>query len=327
MSSIGARTGRHVGPVPVVVATVVAVVVLQWVLVLLFGWPAARSAPHDLPLAIYGPQQTTSALTASVDTKSPGSFTWTTVSSADAARDAVLDRQVYAALVLEPSGVTLYTASAASPAVAASLATAVPAAVTAAQPQAPVTVTDLAPNPPGDPHGAALGVVLIPLMITSLAAGALVGLLAPSRMRRLALLAGYAVAAGLLSTLAVQTMLGALTGSWIANAAVSALACLAVASITAGLAAAFRVGGVAIAAGVVFFFGVPFSGASSAWQLLPPPWGVVGQALPAGALATATRSVAFFSGAGGTVALATLSAWAVVGVALTAVVRGARRPA
>lgn len=314
------------GPQFLLVA-VVLIAAVQWALVLLFGWPTANTAPHDLPLAISGPPAATSAVTAAIDHAQPDAFSWTTVADDAAARDAVLDRDSYAALVFGRDGTTLYTASAASPAVASALATQVPAAVAAANPAASVTVTDLAPNPAGDPHGNALGITLIPIMITSVAAGVLVALLTPKSGRRIAALLGYAVVAGALSTFALQTMLSVLAGSWWANAGVAALACLAVAAATTGLTAVAGIPGAITSVLVLFFVAVPLSGSMSAWQLLPTPWGAIGQLLPAGAAATATRAVAFFDGAGAGKALLALAFWAVLGLALAAFFDGPHRRA
>jgi len=61
------------------------------------------------------------------------------------------------------------------------------------------------------------------------------------------------------------------------------------------------------------------SGLTSAPELLPQPWGAVGQLLPPGATGTLLRSVAFFDGAGGAVAAWVLGAWAAGGLLLAAI--------
>ena len=109
-----------------------------------------------------------------------------------AARAAVTDRQVYAAVFLSAAVATVYTASEASPNVAQMLTQAVPAAIAHVLPHATVIVTDLAPNPAEDPKGTAVPTALIPLAMTSIAAGALIGLLSRDRRTRLAGLVVYA---------------------------------------------------------------------------------------------------------------------------------------
>ena len=65
------------------------------------------------------------------------------------------------------------------------------------------------------------------------------------------------------------------------------------------------------------FVGNPFSGVSSAPQLLPSPAGTLGQILPPGAGASLLRSSAFFHGYGSGAHLVVLAIWA--GCGLTAV--------
>ena len=130
-----------------------------------------------------------------------------------------------------------------------------------------------------------------------------------------------AVLAGALSTLAIQTLLGGLTGSWLSNAAVITLAALAIASATTGLVAVAGPAGAVVSALVVFFVGFPFSGATTAWQLVPTPWGQLAQYLPVGATNTALRSVAFFDGAASAVSLTVLALWGAVGLGLSLLTR------
>ena len=78
---------------------------------------------------------------------------------------------------------------------------------------------------------------MIPICITSIAAGTLLAQLAGSRRGRVAALLAYAAAAGALCAFALQVALGVLTGPWLANASLLALACLAIAAPTAGLVA------------------------------------------------------------------------------------------
>ena len=74
--------------------------------------------------------------------------------------------------------------------------------------------------------------------------------------------------------------------------------------------------GLALGAIVVFLVGNALSGVASAPELLPQPWGEVGQWLPIGAGGTLLRSVAYFDGNGGLVAAGVLGAYALVGLVL-----------
>jgi hypothetical protein len=109
-----------------------------------------------------------------------------------------------------------------------------------------------------------------------------------------------------------------LAGGYLANAAVVGLLALAMAATVAGLGTLFGAAEVLLAVLVVFLLGNPLSGLTSAPELLPQPWGAVGQFLPPGAGGTLLRSVAFFDGAGAAVAAWVLAAWAGVGLVLAA---------
>lgn len=303
---------------------VIAIAVVQLLLVLVFAWSSSRAAPHDVPIAVAGPPTATQALAQGLAQARPGAFDVQVVADDAAARSAVTGRTADAAVVVGPTGATVYTASAGSAALAQMLGQALPAAVRTGRPAATVTVTDLVSPPVDDPHAAGLGAGLIPLTITSIAAGAVAGLLVRRRMLRLGVLAVYAILAGALSTLALQTLLGALAGPWVADAAVLSLACLAIAAATAGLVSLLGAGGAVLGVLVLFFFGFPFSGAASSWRMLPTPWGWLAQGLPVGAVNQALRSVAFFDGSGSGGALLVLGVWAAVGVLGCLVVRRPR---
>lgn len=319
----GMTPGQPSSRVALAVCIIAAV---QLLLVLLFAWSSSRSAPHDLPFAVAGPKPAVDSLVQGLEHAQPGTFTVTKLADDAAARAAVINRKVYGALSLSTTGATLYTAAAASPAVAQALTQSIPPALKQALPQAAVTITELAPNPTDDPHGAALPTALIPITLTSIAAGAVIGMLTGTRRLRLGALAMYAVLAGTLSTLAIQTLLGGLTGSWLSNAAVITLATLAMASATTGLVAVAGPAGAVVSALVVFFVGFPFSGATTAWQLVPTPWGQLAQYLPVGATNTALRSVAFFDGAASAASLTVLALWGAVGLGLSLLTRRRLEP-
>jgi hypothetical protein len=307
---------RSTSPVVRAVAVGVIVVALQALMVALFAWPATRLEPRDLPVLVAGPAPAAQAFAGRLATVQPGAFDLTTVPDAATADQQLRDRDAYAAFVLGPDGLAgLHVASAASPTVAQALTQ---FAQTAAQGR-PVAVTDVVPTDPGDPRGAGLASALLPLVLTSVAAGLALTIAVGSRGPRVLGLVTYAVLAGLAATAVVQYGLDALPGDYLANAAVVALLALAMAAAVAGLGATFGAGGVALAVLVVFLLGNPLSGLTSAPELLPQPWGALGQLLPPGAGGTLLRSVAFFDGAGGAVAAWVLGAWAAGGLLLAAV--------
>jgi hypothetical protein len=301
---------------------VASMVLIQLLLVLMFAWPASRSGPHGLPVAVSGPASVTRSISTQLAGGRSGALDVTVVSSAGAARRSVLDRSNYGAVVFGPDSVTVYVASAAGPAVAAQLSTQLVAALKSASPAISTVVVDLAPSPRRDPSGAGLTLSLIPFCVTSVLLGSVVGLFVRRRRYRYAALAAFSLAAGVLSTLGVQTALGVMFGSWSANASVLALAALALSAPAAGLASTLRAPGAAVALLVLFFGGFAFSGATSAWQFVPAPWGRIDQAFPVGALSTTQRSVAFFNGAHSSGGLLVLSTWSIAGLVLAWYGRG-----
>ncbi|MEU9741800.1 hypothetical protein AB0E12_21710 [Micromonospora chersina] len=296
------------------------VVVVQALLVPLFAAPAANLAPRDLPVAVAGPPPATADLAARLATARPGGFAVTTLPDAAAADRALRDREVYAAFVVGPDGVALHTAPAASPTVAA-LLTEAAGQLSAGR---PVPVVQVVPADPDDPRGAGFAAGFLPLALTGMLAGVLLTVLVARRAVRLAGLLGYAVLAGLAGTAVLHGWLGVLAGDPWREVAAIGLFALAAAATVAGLGALLGRAGLGLGALLVFLVGNPLSAVAAAPELLPQPWGVVGQFLPVGAGGTLLRSAAFFDGAGAGRSLAVLAGYALVGLALVLV--GSRSP-
>lgn len=289
------------------IAVVVLVPVLAALALWAFAWPAARTAPRDLPLGVAGP----AAATAQVEkqlTRQEGAFEIHHYADEAAARDAIEDRTVYGAVVVTAQGPELLTASAASPVVAQLLQSAV--AEQAAAEGTQVRTVDVVAAPEADPRGAALNASVLPLALAGIAAGAVVTLAGLRGTRAVVALVGASALVGVAAAGIADSWLGVLAGDWWAEAGVFGLATLAVSGAVAGLAALVGTAGVGITAGVIMLFGNPFSGAASAPQMLPEPVGTIGQWLPPGASATLLRSVAYFDGAAATGPVLTLTWWA-----------------
>lgn len=284
-----------------------------------FAWPAARTAPRDLPVGVAGPAAAATQIEQRLEQRE-GAFDIHRYEDEAAARTAIEDRVVYGAVVAAPDGPELLTATGASPAVAQLLEQAVTA-------QAPagteVQVTDVAPLPSGDPRGSALAASVLPLALAGVAAGALVTLLGLRGTRAAASLVGASVLVGVTATAVAHSWLGVLDGSWWAEAGALSLTVAALGASVAGLAALLGTPGIGLGVLLMVLLGNPFSGAASAPELLPEPAGALGQWLPPGAGATLLRSMAYFDGSGAAMSLLTLSVWAALG--LTAVLIGARR--
>ncbi|MFJ7769886.1 ABC transporter permease [Streptomyces sp. NPDC097107] len=295
-----------------VIAVIVLVPVLVGLALWAFAWPAARTAPRDLPLGMAGPP----AAVAQVEqrlTQREGAFELHRYADEDAARGAIEDRTVYGAVIAGDRGPELLTASAASPAVAQLLQQAVAGQASAAG--APVQVVDVVPVPGTDPRGAALGASVLPLALAGIATGAVATLLGLRGARAVAALVGAAALTGLVAAAIAHSWLGVVTGDWWAVAGVFGLSALAVGAGVAGLGALLGRAGLGLGGAVMMLLGNPFSGASSAPEMLPQPAGAIGQWLPPGAGASLLRSVSFFDGAAATGPALTLTWWAALGLA------------
>ncbi|MEU6388259.1 ABC transporter permease [Streptomyces sp. NPDC046939] len=284
-----------------------------------FAWPAARTAPRDLPLGVAGPAAAAAPLERQLRAQD-GAFDVHRYADEAAARAAIEDRAVYGALVAAPDGPRVLTASAASPVVAQVLRQ----AVTERAPKgAEVTAVDVVPAPAADPRGAALSSSVLPLVIAGVAGGSVVTLLRLRGVRAVGALLAASAAVGVVAAALAHTWLGVLTGDWWAEAGVFGLASLAVGATVAGCAALLGPAGIGVGALLMVLLGNPFSGVASAPELLPEPVGLLGQLLPPGAGGTLLRSVAYFDGARAAAPALTLTAWALLG--LTAVLLGTRR--
>ena len=298
--------------------------VVVGILLTLFAWPTARMEPRDLPVGVAGTGPGAEALEQKLGA-SGDAFDLHSYRDEDAAREAIADRDVYGAFVAGRTGLTVLTASAASPAVAQALSHA--AAESQGPGQAtPVEVQDVV----SAPRGAALASSVLPLVIAGILTGVLASLLASGGLSRAALVVVGSVLAGLVATAIVQSWLEVVDGTWAINAGVLSLLVLAIGSIVVGLHAVLGLRGIGLGLLLMVFVANPFSGVGSAPELLPEPVGDIGQLMPPGAGGNLLRSTGFFDGAAAGEHVAVLLAWVLGGLALLVAGRAgdrARRPA
>lgn len=132
------------------IAVVVLVPLLAALALWAFAWPAARTAPRDLPLGVAGPATATAQMEKQLR-QHEGAFEIHHYADEPAARTAIEDRTVYGAVVATARGPELLTASAASPVVAQLLQQAV--GRQAAASGTGVRTVDVVPTPASDPRG------------------------------------------------------------------------------------------------------------------------------------------------------------------------------
>jgi hypothetical protein len=294
---------------------VIGVVCVQALFLTLFAWPAVNTEPRDLPIVVAGPAPAADAVKQQLENARPGAFQIDTVADATAADEAIRDREAYGAFVVTPSPsgpptIAVHVASGASPVVAQLLTQIAQTAGT--QSGRPPQVVDVVAADPDDPRGAGLAAGVLPLIMTSIVVGMLLTFVVRARLARFVGVLLYAGLAGLAATWILQYGLHAVSGDYLQNAGVVALTALAMTGAIAGLGALLGAAGAVLGAVVVFLLGNPLSGITSAPEMLPQPWGEVGQWLPPGAGGTLLRSVVFFDGAGATRPMWILAGWSAV---------------
>jgi hypothetical protein len=289
--------------------------------VLAFAWPAARIAPRHLPVGIVGTAGTSERVAAGLDRSDPGGFDVRRYADEASARAAIQHRDIYGAFAVSRGGITVLEASAASPSVAQLLST-VGQHLGSSRP----AVSDVVPLSAGDPRGLVLPSALLPMTICGVIMASVIGLVLGFRpaWRQIMALIVVSAAAGLGAYLIAQGFLGALPHEAVATWAALSLIVLAIGATTAGLIALIGAAGLGLGILLMIFIGNPFSGVTSAPELLPAPVGAIGQWLPPGAGASLLRSTAYFGGHGAAGHLTVLLVWIAAGLA--AIVAGHHAP-
>ena len=299
---------------PPLVAVITLLTALLTVLLIAFAWPAARSEPRDVPLAVAGPGPAVAQVKAGLDQAVPGGFDVTAVPDRAAAVQLIQDRDAYGAIVLDSAQPEVLTASAGGPVVAQLLTQ----LSTRLSPQSPAKVTDIVPLPKDDPRGAGLAAGALPLVLGGIIAAGALTQLVRSGSRRMIGAVAFAITGGLALAAVLQYWLGSLEGSYLGNAGVIAMSIAAISLTLLGLEWLLGTAGLALGSAVMMLLGNPLSGMTSAPEMLPSGWGALGQLLPPGAAGTALRSVSFFDGAGAARPLVVLTCWLVAGLGLCA---------
>ncbi|SNT55712.1 hypothetical protein SAMN05421812_109262 [Asanoa hainanensis] len=293
-----------------IAVTVGGLLIVMVILLTAFALPGANTAVKDVPIAAAGPQR--AQLKATLDQAAPGAFDVSMVTSAAVSEREILDRDVYGAFVVDDDGLTLDIASAASSAVATSLTQVAQQLGTTMK--LPVTVHDLRPLSTGDPKGLGLAAGALPIALGGwLAAMGIISLIVGA-WHRLIAAAVFGVAGGFVLS-GTLFAIGTFDTNYWATSAAAALGLAATCYFVLGFERLLRGGGIAIAALTLILLGNPLSGQSSAPEMLPHPWGALGQLLPPGATGTLLRNVSFFDGAAIARPISVLVAWALLGLA------------
>ncbi|WP_189189674.1 ABC transporter permease [Streptomyces albiflavescens] len=335
---VGHQSWRHVAIMAVALPLVISLAVMA------YAWPAARIAPRDLPVGIVGTSTASQGAVEGLAHSKPGGFDFHLYPDEASARSAIRERDVYGAFVVAPSSLTVLESTAASPTVAqllgktgqqlaahASKAAADRAASSVhgtsarskkgeAGPKRPaqirVRTVDVVQTSVDDPRGVVFSSALLPLTICSIMIALVIAMsrrLRPgSRLMALIVVSG---AAALGVYVVAQGFLGALPHEPLATWASLSLTILAISATTAGVLTLVGSAGLGLSAALMVFVGNPFSGSTSAPELLPKAVEDIGQWLPPGAGASLVRGTAYFNGNDSAGHIAVLTLWSVLGLA------------
>jgi hypothetical protein len=298
-------------------------------LVLLFGFSAvyvaafAEPAPHGLRVAVVGG---TTALERTRATLDPQQFDAIGYGSEEAAIDALRDGSVRGALTLAPGGTTIAIASAYGMPITLAVRGALGAV--AKRSGAPVRVMDVRPLPRHDSRGLSAFFTILAAGIASLLFAVVLTLHAPrlALRERLGACVAVAVAGGIIVAFAVEVVVGALDGSFLAVAGILALFVGAVVVCVHGLGRVAGPPGLALGGAIFLLVGTSSTGGGLTYQLQPAFYHAVSQLLPNGAAVTAVRNEVYFGGGHIAGALAVLGAWTTAGLVLLLVLPKVKEP-
>jgi hypothetical protein len=274
-----------------------AAAVVCFILTLSYGFADHAPAPHGVRIAVAAPAGFVQGLTTGLAHAAPGGFTVVAVPSARAVTDSVRSQSAAGGLVAGATGpVTIVTAGAAGSSQQQAITAALTAAATAFHRQA--RSLDVAPRPASDRAGLCAFVFELGLLIPSVLGG--IGLfLLGRRFRvwwRVVAAVLFALLAACASVLALDTILGALTGAGAALIGVGFLGSLTFVAFVAACQAVTGLSGTGLAALAFIFVGNAVSGGTVSFAFLPDGFRQVAPWLPNGAIVSAARDVVYLPG-------------------------------
>jgi hypothetical protein len=298
------------------VGVVLGLTAVICLMLLAFATPAIHSGPHELPLAVSGPEPAVSQLRTALAENRPDAFAVKVHATSDDVASAIKQRAAVGGISVAPDGIRIHVASAAGAPYASLLHNIGSAFASEGQ---PVTYIDVAPLTSDDPTGSGVAALALPLALGgTLSAVALATMFRRSRTRRIVGSLAFSMVAGLAATTLLRFVLGTIDGAFWSTSAAVGLGIAAISLTVLGLEWLLGYVGVGLGALTMVFVANPLSGIASGPAWLPQPWGDIGQLLPIGAAGSLFRSTAFFDGAGNTSALLVLGGWVMLGLALLA---------
>ncbi|MEU9997972.1 DUF3533 domain-containing protein [Streptomyces sp. NPDC050848] len=311
---------------------VVGVFALQLLFIASYVGALHNPKPKDVPFGVAAPPRVAAQLVGQLDQLPGEPLDARTLTDEAEAREQILNREIDGALVVNAAGNTdtLLVASGGGTVLSSALNTLV-TRIEAGGGRTVRTV-DVAPASPQDFDGLSAFYLVVGWCVGGYICAAILAISAGSRpanreraIIRLGVLAVYAILGGLGGAVIVGPILDALPGSVVALWGLGALVVFAVGAITLALQALFGIVGIGLAILLIVVAGNPSAGGAFPLPMLPPFWKAIGPGLPPGAGTWVARSIAYFKGNDVTFSLLVLSAWAVVGSAITLVMASLKR--
>ncbi|MZD09870.1 DUF3533 domain-containing protein [Streptomyces sp. SID5785] len=316
---------------------VIGVLALQLLFIASYVGALHHPKPKDVPFGVVSSAPAAARQAEQQLARLPGSpLDPRVVADRRTAQRQIMDRTIDGALVVDPRGTTdtLLVASGGGAALSNVLET-LTTRVEATE-QRSVRTVDLAPASTEDFNGLSSFYLVIGWCVGGYLCASIMSISAGSRAAspqraaiRLGSMALVAIVGGLGGALIIgDGILGALPGSFWGLSGLGALITFAVGAVTLALEELTGVVGIGLAVLLIVVAGNPSAGGAFPLPMLPPFWQAIGPWLPPGAGTWAARSLAYFHGNALTKPLLVLSAWAVVGAAVTllvAALRGRRR--
>ena len=286
-----------------------------------FGYADHDPKPHEVRVAVAAAPAVRAKVAAGLRHAEPGGFDLVSVPSARAATQSVRSQTSAGALIVPPRGaVTIVTAGAEG----VLQQQAITAALTAASQsmRRPTKPFDVAPLSSGDRAGLSSFVFGLGLLLPSVIGGVALFLLG-MRLRvwwRVGAATLFALLAACAGVLAIDTVLGALTGAGGALIGIGFLGAFSFVLFVAALQAVVGLPGTALAAVAFVFIGNAVSGGSVPIGFLPGGFRQIAPWLPNNAIVRGARDVVYFHGHDLAHPLLVLGLWPAVALSVIAAV-------
>lgn len=285
-----------------------------------YTFATADPQPVDLPIAVVtsgsDPTGRVDALVAQIDLDLDNSLLVSRFRDRPAAEAAVRDQQVFAVLHLTGNDLALGVSSASGAAVATLLQDTVPEAAEKAG--LTVSITDLVPLQPGDPHGLVLFYMTLAAVVVGFVGAVQLGVNAQQLRpwERIAATAAYALTGGAAIATVIEVVLGALELPFLQSWLISALTMFTCGMVFTMFQALVGRWALLPTWGLMVLLGNPSSGGSVAWPLLPHPFADIGGWLPPGASINAQHTAVYFPGHHHAWPFLVLVGWSALGVSV-----------